>query len=159
MSPAGEPLLRVEDLHVEFSTEDGVVKAVDGISYEVRRGRTLGVVGESGSGKTVSAMTILGLTRAQGAKITGRVMFEGRDLLALPDPELRTIRGNEIAMIFQDPSTALHPLYKVGSQLIEAVRATPSIRVIEGYAAEALLTEDGAVSGFAAADRTLEGAA
>ena len=123
MSPAGEPLLRVEDLHVEFSTEDGVVKAVDGISYEVRRGRTLGVVGESGSGKTVSAMTILGLTRAQGAKITGRVMFEGRDLLALPDPELRTIRGNEIAMIFQDPSTALHPLYKVGSQLIESVRA------------------------------------
>jgi peptide/nickel transport system ATP-binding protein len=68
-------------------------------------------------------MTILGLTRAQGAKITGRVMFEGRDLLALPDAELRTIRGNEIAMIFQDPSTALHPLYKVGSQLIEAVRA------------------------------------
>ena len=123
MSPEGEPLLRVEDLHVEFSTEDGVVKAVDGISYEVRRGRTLGVVGESGSGKTVSAMTILGLTRAQGAKITGRVMFEGRDLLALPDAELRTIRGNEIAMIFQDPSTALHPLYKVGSQLIEAVRA------------------------------------
>jgi peptide/nickel transport system ATP-binding protein len=99
------------------------VKAVDGISYEVRRGRTLGVVGESGSGKTVSAMTILGLTRAQGARITGRVMFEGRDLLALPDAELRTIRGNEIAMIFQDPSTALHPLYKVGSQLIEAVRA------------------------------------
>jgi peptide/nickel transport system ATP-binding protein len=123
MSPEGEPLLRVEDLHVEFSTEDGVVKAVDGISYEVRRGRTLGVVGESGSGKTVSAMTILGLTRAQGAKITGRVMFEGRDLLALPDAELRKIRGNEIAMIFQDPSTALHPLYKVGSQLIEAVRA------------------------------------
>jgi peptide/nickel transport system ATP-binding protein len=123
MSPEGEPLLRVEDLHVEFSTEDGVVKAVDGISYEVRRGRTLGVVGESGSGKTVSAMTILGLTRAQGARITGRVMFEGRDLLALPDAELRTIRGNEIAMIFQDPSTALHPLYKVGSQLIEAVRA------------------------------------
>ena len=123
MSPAGETLLRVEDLHVEFPTEDGVVKAVDGISYEVRRGRTLGVVGESGSGKTVSAMTILGLTRAQGARITGRVMFEGRDLLALPDAELRTIRGNEIAMIFQDPSTALHPLYKVGSQLIEAVRA------------------------------------
>jgi peptide/nickel transport system ATP-binding protein len=123
MSPAEEPLLRVEDLYVEFPTEDGVVKAVDGISYEVRRGRTLGVVGESGSGKTVSAMTILGLTRAQGARITGRVMFEGRDLLALPDAELRTIRGNEIAMIFQDPSTALHPLYKVGSQLIEAVRA------------------------------------
>ena len=123
MSQAGEPLLRVEDLRVEFPTEDGVVKAVDGITYEVGRGRTLGVVGESGSGKTVAAMTILGLTRAQGARITGRILFEGRDLLSLDEAELRKIRGNEIAMIFQDPSTALHPLYKVGSQLIEAVRA------------------------------------
>jgi peptide/nickel transport system ATP-binding protein len=120
---AGDPLLRVEDLRVEFPTEDGVVKAVDGISYEVGGGRTLGVVGESGSGKTVAAMTVLGLTRAQGAKITGRILFEGRDLLSLDEAELRKIRGNEIAMIFQDPSTALHPLYRVGSQLIEAVRA------------------------------------
>jgi peptide/nickel transport system ATP-binding protein len=123
VSSTGEPLLRVEDLRVEFPTEDGVVKAVDGITYEVGRGRTLGVVGESGSGKTVAAMTILGLTRAQGARITGRILFEGRDLLSLDEAELRKIRGNEIAMIFQDPSTALHPLYKVGSQLIEAVRA------------------------------------
>jgi peptide/nickel transport system ATP-binding protein len=120
---AAEPLLRVEDLRVAFATEDGVVKAVDGISYDVESGRTLGVVGESGSGKTVAAMTILGLTRAQGAKITGRVIFGGRDLLSLQKAELRAIRGNEIAMIFQDPSTALHPLYRVGSQLIEAVRA------------------------------------
>jgi peptide/nickel transport system ATP-binding protein len=117
------PLLSVEDLRVQFPTEDGVVKAVDGITYEVGRGRTLGVVGESGSGKTVAAMTLLGLTRVQGAKITGRVMFDGRDLLGLEEAELRAIRGNEIAMIFQDPSTALHPLYKVGSQLVEAVRA------------------------------------
>jgi peptide/nickel transport system ATP-binding protein len=123
MTPAGEPLLRVEDLRVEFQTEDGVVKAVDGISYEVGHGRTLGVVGESGSGKTVGAMTILGLTRAPGAKITGKVIFEGRDLLSLDAAQLRGIRGNEIAMIFQDPSTALHPLYRVGSQLVEAVRA------------------------------------
>ena len=123
MNVSGDPLLRVEDLHVAFETEDGVVKAVDGIDYEVGRGRTLGVVGESGSGKTVSAMTILGLTRAQGAKISGRILFEGRDLLSLDDAELRKIRGNEIAMIFQDPSTALHPLYKVGAQLIEAVKA------------------------------------
>jgi peptide/nickel transport system ATP-binding protein len=123
VSAAGEPLLRVEDLRVEFATEDGVVKAVDGIDYEVERGRTLGIVGESGSGKTVAAMTILGLTGAQGAHITGRILFEGRDLLSLDETELRKIRGNEIAMIFQDPSTALHPLYKVGSQLIEAVRA------------------------------------
>ena len=123
VSAPGEPLLRVEDLRVEFPTEDGVVKAVDGITYEVGRGRTLGVVGESGSGKTVTAMTILGLTRAQGARITGRIVFEGRDLLSLEEGELRKVRGNEIAMIFQDPSTALHPLYRVGAQIVEAVRA------------------------------------
>jgi peptide/nickel transport system ATP-binding protein len=120
---AGDPLLSVEDLRVEFETEDGVVKAVDGVSYEVGRGRTLGVVGESGSGKTVGAMTILGLTRAQGARISGRIVFEGRDLLSLDEPELRKVRGKEIAMIFQDPSTALHPLYRVGAQIIEAVHA------------------------------------
>ncbi len=120
---AGEPLLRVEDLRVEFSTEDGVVKAVDGIDYEVGKGRTLGIVGESGSGKTVAAMTILGLTRVQGAQISGRILFEGRDLLSLEEAELRKVRGNEIAMIFQDPSTALHPLYRVGAQIVEAVRA------------------------------------
>jgi peptide/nickel transport system ATP-binding protein len=123
MSAAEEPLLRVEDLHVEFPTEDGVVKAVDGIDYEVGRGRTLGIVGESGSGKTVAAMTTLGLTRAQGARITGRVLFEGRDLLSLPEAELRKIRGNEIAMVFQDPLSALHPLYRVGAQIVEAIRA------------------------------------
>jgi peptide/nickel transport system ATP-binding protein len=123
MTPAGDPLLSVEDLRVQFPTEDGVVRAVDGITYEVGRGRTLGVVGESGSGKTVAAMTILGLTRAQGASITGRIVFEGRDLLSVDEVELRKVRGNEIAMIFQDPSTALHPLYRVGSQLSEAIRA------------------------------------
>ncbi len=127
MSTPGDPLLRVEDLRVEFQTEDGVVKAVDGIDYEVGRGRTLGIVGESGSGKTAGAMTILGLTRAQGAKIAGRIVFAGRDLLSLQEAELRKIRGNEIAMIFQDPSTALHPLYKVGAQLIEAVLAHQNV--------------------------------
>jgi peptide/nickel transport system ATP-binding protein len=123
MSGEGESLLRVEDLRVEFPTEDGVVKAVDGITYEVGAGRTLGVVGESGSGKTVAAMTVLGLTRVQGAKISGRILFEGRDLLSLDEGELRKIRGNEIAMIFQDPSTALHPLYRVGAQIVEALKA------------------------------------
>jgi peptide/nickel transport system ATP-binding protein len=123
VSAAGEPLLRVENLHVEFPTEDGVVKAVDGISYELGRGRTLGIVGESGSGKTVAALSVLGLTRAQGAKVEGRILFEGRDLLSLSEGELRGIRGNEIAMIFQDPSSALHPLYRVGAQIVEAVRA------------------------------------
>jgi peptide/nickel transport system ATP-binding protein len=120
---AAEPLLRVEDLRVEFPTEDGVVHAVDGITYQVHPGRTLGIVGESGSGKTVSSLTTLGLTRHQGARISGRIMFEGKDLVTLPEDELRAIRGNEIAMIFQDPLSSLHPLYRVGAQLIEAVRA------------------------------------
>jgi peptide/nickel transport system ATP-binding protein len=116
-------LLRVEDLKVDFPTEDGVVHAVDGITYEVHPGKTLGIVGESGSGKTVSSLTTLGLTRRQGARISGRIMFGGRDLVALGEEELRAIRGNEIAMIFQDPLSSLHPLYRVGSQLIEAVLA------------------------------------
>jgi peptide/nickel transport system ATP-binding protein len=120
---AAEPLLRVEDLRVEFNTEDGVVHAVDGITYQVFTGRTLGIVGESGSGKTVASLTTLGLTRRMGARISGRIMFEGRDLTTLPEDEMRRIRGNEIAMIFQDPLSSLHPLYTVGKQLIEAVRA------------------------------------
>ncbi|HEY4896934.1 MAG TPA: ABC transporter ATP-binding protein [Solirubrobacteraceae bacterium] len=118
-----DALLRVEDLRVEFSTDDGVVQAVDGITYEVQRGRTLGIVGESGSGKTVSSLTTLGLTRSQGARISGRILFEGSDLVVANEDEMRAIRGNEIAMIFQDPLSALHPFYKVGAQLIEAVRA------------------------------------
>ena len=122
MSARG-PLLRVEDLRVEFPTEDGVVHAVDGITYELERGRTLGIVGESGSGKTVSSLTTLGLTRAHGARISGRILFEGRDLVGLSEDELRRIRGNEIAMVFQDPLSSLHPLYRVGAQLVEAVLA------------------------------------
>jgi peptide/nickel transport system ATP-binding protein len=119
---SAEPLLRVEDLRVEFSTEDGIVHAVDGITYEVGSGRTLGIVGESGSGKSVAAMTTLGLTRGKTAQISGRILFEGRDLVTLADRELRAIRGNDIAMVFQDPLSSLHPFYKVGYQLIEAVR-------------------------------------
>jgi peptide/nickel transport system ATP-binding protein len=118
-----EPLLRVEDLRVEFPTEDGVVHAVDGISYDVRAGSTLGIVGESGSGKTVAALTVMGLTRRAGARISGRIMFEGRDLLALSEEEMRRLRGNEIAMVFQDPLSSLHPLYTVGAQIVEAIRA------------------------------------
>jgi peptide/nickel transport system ATP-binding protein len=115
------PLLQVEDLRVRFSTDDGIVHAVDGISYTVDTGHTLGIVGESGSGKTVSSLTTLGLTRAKNTTIEGRILFEGRDLVTLPDDELRKIRGNEIAMIFQDPLSSLHPFYKVGMQLSEAV--------------------------------------
>jgi peptide/nickel transport system ATP-binding protein len=120
---AREPLLRVEDLRVEFHTEDGVVHAVDGITYQVFPGGTLGIVGESGSGKTVSSLTTMGLTRLQGAHVSGRILFEGRDLVTLSDAEMRSIRGNEIAMVFQDPLSSLHPFYRVGTQLVEAVRA------------------------------------
>jgi peptide/nickel transport system ATP-binding protein len=116
-----EPLLRVEDLRVSFPSEDGVVHAVDGVTYQVMPGKTLGIVGESGSGKTVSSLTTLGLTRRQGAHVSGRIIFDGKDLVTLPEDQLRTIRGNDIAMIFQDPLSSLHPLYKVGRQLTEAV--------------------------------------
>jgi len=123
VSPDDEPLLRVEDLRVSYSTEDGTVQAVDGISYELGRGRTLGIVGESGSGKTVAALSVLGLTRAEGATVSGRVRFEGRDLLGLQENELQKVRGDEIAMVFQDPLSSLHPLYRVGAQIVEAIRA------------------------------------
>src|SRR3954451_4248713 len=117
-----EPLLTVRDLYVHFETEDGLVKAVDGISYDVYPGKALGIVGESGSGKSVSSLTVMGLTRQSNAHISGEVMFEGRDLLQASDSDLREIRGNDIAMIFQDPLSSLHPYYKVGWQLVETLR-------------------------------------
>jgi len=120
-------LLEVEDLRVQFDTEDGVVTAVDGASFKVERGKTLGIVGESGSGKSVANLTILGLSRDSNARISGKIMFEGRDLNTVSADDLRTIRGNEIAMIFQDPLTSLHPFYKVGRQIVEAVLAHQDI--------------------------------
>ncbi len=116
------PLLQVDDLRVKFPTEDGIVRAVDGISYSVDAGKTLGIVGESGSGKSVSSLTTLGLTKTQGARVEGRMLFDGADLVAMEDDQLRKIRGNQIAMIFQDPLSSLHPFYKVGWQMIEAVQ-------------------------------------
>jgi peptide/nickel transport system ATP-binding protein len=116
-------LLDVEGLRVHFQTEDGLVKAVDGVSFAVEPGRTLGIVGESGCGKTVANLTILGLTRAANASISGRISFEGRDLTGLEPDAIRAVRGNEIAMIFQDPLSSLHPLYRVGVQLVEAIQA------------------------------------
>jgi peptide/nickel transport system ATP-binding protein len=122
-----DPLLSVEDLRVSFRTDDGIVHAVDGISYTVEQGKTLGIVGESGSGKTVSSLTALGLTRTRGSRIEGKIMFGGDDIVAMSDDQLRKIRGNEIAMIFQDPLSSLHPFYKVGWQLVEAMQAHRSI--------------------------------
>ncbi len=115
-------LLEVKDLAVHFKTDDGLVKAVDGISYTVDRGQTLGIVGESGSGKSVSSLTVMGLTRARNATISGEIIFDGKDLLKASDNDLRKIRGNDIAMIFQDPLSSLHPFFKVGKQIAEAVR-------------------------------------
>src|SRR3954463_15462674 len=116
-------LLEVKALRVGFHTDDGFVHAVDGISYEVDRGTALGIVGESGSGKSVSSLTVMGLTRAKNADISGEILFEGQNLLEASDEEMRRIRGDDIAMIFQDPLSSLHPFYKVGAQLVEAVRA------------------------------------
>jgi peptide/nickel transport system ATP-binding protein len=127
------PLLEVADLRVHFETEDGLVKAVDGISYTVDRGETLGIVGESGSGKSVSSLTVMGLTRARNAKISGTVRFDGRDLLAASDDDLRQVRGNEIAMIFQDPLSSLHPFYKVGDQIVEAIRSHKEVSKAQAY--------------------------
>jgi oligopeptide/dipeptide ABC transporter ATP-binding protein len=115
-------LLEVHDLKVHFHTDDGDVKAVDGASFSVDRGQTLGIVGESGSGKSVANMTILGLTRSPVTSISGRILLDGRDLLEASPEEMQTVRGQEIAMIFQDPLTSLHPFYKVGSQLVEAIQ-------------------------------------
>jgi peptide/nickel transport system ATP-binding protein len=118
-----EPLLEVRDLNVRFETEDGIVRAVDGVDLTVHRGQSVGIVGESGSGKSVSMLTVMGLSRSRNATITGTATFEGTDLLGASDDELRRIRGDDIAMIFQDPLSSLHPFYKVGWQLVEAVRA------------------------------------
>jgi oligopeptide transport system ATP-binding protein len=118
-----EPLLAIEDLAVEFKTEDGVVHAVDGISYELYPGETLGIVGESGSGKSVSTLALLGLIpQPPGRIVSGTAMFKGRDLLKLRKKELRRVRGNEVAMIFQDPMTSLNPVLTVGGQLGEAIK-------------------------------------
>jgi peptide/nickel transport system ATP-binding protein len=123
VSAPATPMFKVDGLKVSFNTDDGIVHAVDGATYSIEAGKTLGIVGESGSGKSVSSLTALGLTRGPRAEITGSMQFEGRDLLTMSDAELRQIRGNDIAMIFQDPLSAMHPFYTVGFQLIEAVRA------------------------------------
>ncbi len=117
-----DTFLSVEDLKVHFPTPDGLVKATDGLSFELARGKTLGIVGESGSGKSVSSSAILGLHRDTKAQVSGRILLDGVDLLTISDEEMRTRRGKEIAMIFQDPLSAMHPYYTVGNQIAEAYR-------------------------------------
>jgi oligopeptide/dipeptide ABC transporter ATP-binding protein len=118
-----EPILKLRGLTVEFATEDGVVHAVTDVSYDLRPGEILGVVGESGSGKSVSMLSVLGLIPVPSGRIVGgEAIFEGEDLLKLPDDRLREIRGGQIAMIFQDPMTSLNPVLTIGDQISEAVR-------------------------------------
>jgi peptide/nickel transport system ATP-binding protein len=116
------PLLDVRDLKTHFRTDDGIVRAVDGVSFSVEKGKTLGIVGESGSGKSVTCLTIMGLNAKRNTITSGEALFKDRDLLTMSPHELRTIRGNDIAMIFQDPMTSLNPVHTVGRQLIEAIR-------------------------------------
>ena len=120
---ADHKLLEVTDLRMHFHTRDGVVKAVDGVSFDLDKGETLGIVGESGSGKSVSAMTLMRLIPMPPGKIEGgEALFKGKSLLTMSDADMRAIRGNEIAMIFQDPMTSLNPVYRVGRQLAEPLR-------------------------------------
>jgi oligopeptide/dipeptide ABC transporter ATP-binding protein len=118
-----DPILSIRDLTVEFETDDGIVKAVTGVSYDLDPGETLGIVGESGSGKSVSVLTMLGLIpQPPGRIVRGEALYDGRDLLKLPKKHLRDIRGGDVAMIFQDPMTSLNPVFTIGDQIGEAIR-------------------------------------
>jgi peptide/nickel transport system ATP-binding protein len=121
MAPA--PLLSVRDLRVGFATEAGRLQAVDGVSFDLSAGEVLAIVGESGSGKSVTAQTIIGLTRSHNSRIEGRVELAGDDLVAASEAELRMVRGERIGMVFQDPMTSFNPVYRIGDQIVEAIRA------------------------------------
>jgi peptide/nickel transport system ATP-binding protein/oligopeptide transport system ATP-binding protein len=130
---ATETLLEVSDLRVSFATEEGVVRAVDGVSFSVAAGEIVAIVGESGSGKSVTAMTLMGLTRGPNARFEGSAKLEGRELVTASEAELRRIRGAEIAMIFQDPMSSLDPVYRIGHQIVEQIRAHDS-KISKGQA-------------------------
>src|ERR671925_663380 len=115
-------LLEVRDLKTHFRTDDGIVKAVDGVTFDVEKGQTLGIVGESGSGKSVTCLTIMGLNAKRNTITSGEAIFKGQNLLTMGSSRLREIRGNDIAMIFQDPMTSLNPVHRIGHQLVEAIQ-------------------------------------
>ena len=117
-----QPLLSVEDLQVSFATEEGIVQAVDGVSFDLEAGEVLAVVGESGSGKSVTAMTLMGLTRSPNARFEGTAHYKGVELIGASEAELRRVRGAEIAMIFQDPMTSMNPVLRVGEQIVEQIQ-------------------------------------
>jgi oligopeptide transport system ATP-binding protein len=139
------PLLEVEDLHMHFFTRDGVVKAVDGVSFTLECGRTLGVVGESGSGKSVTAMSIMRLIpEPPGKVVSGDIRFKGESILTMSDKDQRRLRGDRIAMIFQDPMTSLNPVYRIGKQISEPLRLHKGLSRKEAWAAAVeLLTRVG----------------
>ena len=118
----GAAYLEVNDLQVHFSTDDGVVKSVDGLSFHLERGQTLGIVGESGSGKSVTSMAVMGLHTAKNAHISGSIKLDGQELVGADQETVRALRGKKMAMIFQDPLSSMHPFYTVGNQIIEAYR-------------------------------------
>jgi peptide/nickel transport system ATP-binding protein len=122
MSSGNGALLQVQDMRVSFATEEGIVKAVDGVTFSVKRGEVLAIVGESGSGKSVSAMTLMGLTRGANARIEGTATLDGQELLSASESELRKVRGGSIAMVFQDPMSSLDPVYRIGTQIVEQIR-------------------------------------
>jgi oligopeptide/dipeptide ABC transporter ATP-binding protein len=122
LSEPTPPLLEVEDLRVQFDLSEGIVRAVEGVSFVIREGETLGLVGESGCGKSLTALSILRLITPPGRIVTGSVRFRGRDLLKLRESEIRKVRGKQIALIFQEPVAALNPVYTVGDQIVEAIR-------------------------------------
>jgi peptide/nickel transport system ATP-binding protein len=126
-TPAAGPFLAVEDLRVQFSTPDGVVKAVDQVSFGLHRGRTLGIVGESGSGKTAMSLAVMGLQTGRGCTVSGKLWLDGEELLGSVPGRVRELRGSAMAMIFQDPLSALHPYYTVGWQIAEAYRAKTDV--------------------------------
>jgi peptide/nickel transport system ATP-binding protein len=148
------PLLVVQDLCVSFQTRRGLVKAVDHLSFHLKKGEVLGVVGESGSGKSVSMMSVLGLIADANAKIEGSIVFRGEELIGLSGRRLRALRGSDIAMIFQDPMTALTPVYTIGWQIIEQIQAhQPQPRAKARERARALLAEVGMPNPDAQLDR------
>jgi peptide/nickel transport system ATP-binding protein len=118
-----EGLLSVSDLRVGFATEDGRVQAVDGVSFDLSPGEVLAIVGESGSGKSVTAQTLIGLTKSANSRIEGSVKLSGSELIGAGDEELRKVRGERVGMVFQDPMTSFNPVYRIGAQIVEAIRA------------------------------------
>ena len=116
------PFLEVRDLRVHFPTDDGLVKAVDGLSFQLERGKSLGIVGESGSGKSVTSQAVLGLLARTNARVSGEVWLDGNELVSAPPESVRHLRGREMAMIFQDPLSSMHPYYSIGNQIVEAYR-------------------------------------